>query len=95
MTDQNQTLIVTRHQGLVDWLASRGITGDVMASVTPDDVRGKHVIGVLPLHIAAVADKVTTVSFQCPPDLRGKDLSPDQLDQLGAVLATFKVSQIS
>ena len=94
MTDNNNTIIVTRHSGLVDWLAQHGISGTVIASATPDDVHGKHVIGALPLHLAALADSVTTVDFDCPFDLRGKDLSSDQLDSLGATMNTYKVSKI-
>ena len=87
------TIIVTRHSGLVDWLSQRGITGKVIASATPDDVRGMHVIGALPLHLAALADKVTTVDYFCPMELRGKDLTAQQLDDLGAVLNTYKVTR--
>ena len=95
MTNNNtdNTIIVTRHTGLVDWLAQRGITGQVIASATPDDVRGKHVIGALPLHLAALADRVTTVDFNCPFDLRGKDLTAQQLDDLGAKLSMFIVTK--
>lgn len=88
MTD---TIIVTRHNGLVDWLSRHGITGKVIASATADDVTGKHVIGALPLHLASLADRVTTVDYTCPMELRGKDLTAQQLDELGAVLNTYKV----
>lgn len=87
----DNTIIITRHNGLVDWLSQRGITGTVIASATPDDVRGKHVIGALPLHLAALAIDITTVDYNCPMDLRGKDLSAQQLDDLGAVLNTYTV----
>lgn len=90
MTD-NSIIIVTRHGGLVDWLAQHGITGKVIASATPDDIRDKHVIGALPLHLAALALDVTTVDYNCPFDLRGKDLTAQQLDDLGAVLNTYTV----
>ena len=95
MTNKNQTIIVTRHQGLVDWLAQRGIVGTVMPSVFADDVRGKHIVGALPLHLAAEAASVTTVAFQCPPELRGVDLTVQQLDDLGAKLETFVVTKTS
>jgi len=68
-------VIVTRHQGLVDWLAQRGIVGDVIAHATPDDVRGKDVIGNLPLHLAAVAKSVTVVDMpDLPADWRARIL---------------------
>lgn len=93
MTDNN-TIIVTRHSGLVDWLAQHGITGKVIAQATPDDVRGKYVIGVLPLSLASLADKITTVDYNCPFDLRGVDLTPQQLDDFGAKMNTYIVSKL-
>lgn len=51
-------LIVTRHVGLVEWLAQRGITGEVIAHATPDQVGGRHVVGALPMHLAASAASV-------------------------------------
>src|SRR3990167_6526893 len=50
-------VIVTRHAGLVEWLAAHGITGAVIAQAAPDDVSGKHVVGALPLHLAALAER--------------------------------------
>lgn len=90
----DNTIIVTRHSGLVSWLAQHGITGKVIAQATPDDVHGKHVIGVLPLSLASLADKITTVDYVCPLDLRGVDLTPQQLDDLGATLNTYKVMKV-
>lgn len=93
MTDNN-TIIVTRHSGLVDWLAQHGITGKVIAQATPDDVRDKYVIGVLPLSLASLAEKITTVDYNCPFDLRGVDLTPQQLDDFGAKMNTYIVSKL-
>ena len=75
----------------VQEISGHGITGKVIASATPDDIRDKHVIGALPLHLAALALDVTTVDYNCPFDLRGKDLTAQQLDDLGAVLNTYTV----
>ena len=91
----NSTIIITRHTGLVSWLNQHGITGKVIAQATPDDVRGKDVVGVLPLNLACLANKITTVDFNCPADLRGVDLTAQQLDDLGTKLSTFVVSKIS
>ena len=88
-------VIVSRHQGLVDWLAQRGIVGKVIAHATPDDVRGKDVIGNLPLHLASVAKSVTVVDMpDLPADWRGKDLTPDQMDQAGAKLTRYVVQKV-
>jgi len=88
-------VIVSRHQGLVDWLARRGIVGDVITHASPDDVKGKDVIGNLPLHLAAVAKSVTVVDMpDLPADWRGKDITPDQMDQAGATLSRYVVRKV-
>lgn len=75
-------LIVTRHQGLVDLARRMGLATDgcpVLAHATADDVRGKVVLGVLPLHLAAEAEAVVSIDLGLPPDLRGTDLSAEQM----------------
>ena len=64
-----ETVIVTRHQPTVDYLIEAGIAppdAKVIEHASPEDVRGKHVIGFLPLALAAVADRVTTVPLPRP-----------------------------
>ena len=59
-----ETVIVTRHPSLVELLVERGVCPagtPVIEHATPDDVRGRHVIGVLPMHLAALAASVTEV----------------------------------
>jgi len=90
-----EKIIVTRHQGLIDWLERRGITGEVKPSVTVDDIKGKHVIGALPAHIAQHAYLVTSVDYTCPFEKRGKNLTADELDELGAKLFTYRVVPVS
>lgn len=88
----SDSIIVTRHAGLVAWLAERGITGEVKAQVGPDDVRGKRVYGVLPLHLAAEAAEVVTVDMPLlKPEQRGQDLTPAQMDAAGAVMTAYSV----
>ena len=85
-------VIITRHKGLVEWLRRRGIEGEVIAHATEDDVRGKDVIGNLPLHLASVALSVTVVDMPyLSPELRGQDLSPEQMDEAGATLRRYVV----
>ena len=93
--EEYETIIVTRHQGLIDWLAKRGITGEVKPSVTVEDIKGKHVIGALPAHIAQWAAYVTSVDYFCPFEKRGQDLTADDLDNLGAKLFDYKVVPVS
>ena len=86
-----ETIIVTRHKGLVEWLERQGITGEVKPSVTVDDIRNKHVIGALPAHIAQYALYLTSVDYSCPFEKRGKELTADDLDSYGAKLFDYTV----
>jgi len=87
-------IIVTRHQGAVEWLAQRGINGDVISHATAEDVRDRTVYGMLPLHLAAEADVVHVIDMpDMPPEARGQDLSPEQMDEYGARLTGYVVSR--
>ena len=89
-----ETVIVSRHAGAVAWLAAQGITGDVIAQATPEDVRGKIVVGNLPLHLAALAVKIGSIDM---PNLaaadRGRDLTPEEMDAAGARISWYKVEE--
>lgn len=87
-------LIVTRHKGLVEWLAARNITGQVIEMATKDDVKGKDVVGVLPPYLACLAASLTTVDLpKMTMEQRGKDLTPAELDEAGAELTTYEVNR--
>jgi len=76
---RNADLIVTRHAGLVEVLRALGSTAPVIPHATADDVRGKAVLGVLPMHLAQHAYSVTEIALDLPPELRGKELTADQV----------------
>ena len=88
-------VIITRHAGLVEWLKRRGIVGEVIAHATPEQVAGKFVYGALPLHLAALALGVATIDMpRLPAELRGQNLTPEQMDDAGATLAQYQVTRI-
>lgn len=78
MCQNCETVIVSRHAGFVALLAERGIVGRVIAHATADDVRGRIVIGALPLHLACLARKVGTLEMNIPANMRGLDLSLEE-----------------
>ncbi len=97
MVKNENVVVVTRHAGLVDYLVEEGIVGTdvpVISHASAEDVRGKHVIGVLPLSLAAEADKVTEVPLRLTPELRGVELSLDQVREIAGDPVTYKVSVI-
>jgi putative CRISPR-associated protein (TIGR02620 family) len=85
-------LIVTRHPAMVTFLREYcGITGTVIAHATATDVAGRHVVGTLPLHLAALAASITEVTLHLPAELRGQELTVEQLDEYSESLRTFVV----
>jgi len=74
--------------GAVEWLKLHGIEGDVWQHITKEDIEmlptGSIVIGVLPLHLAVhvldCGSRFWSLSVNVPPELRGKELSADQMD---------------
>jgi putative CRISPR-associated protein (TIGR02620 family) len=87
-------VVVTRHPALVDYLVELGlITKDteILTHVTREDIAGKDVIGVLPLHLAAAAWSVTEVPLDIPAELRGKELDLEDLRQYAGKPVTYHV----
>lgn len=75
-------VVVTRHPGLVEVLREQGLIPAgvrVIAHASAEDVRGLDVYGVLPLALAAEAASVTEVTLTLPAELRGQELSADQV----------------
>ncbi len=96
MSSNTNFIIISRHAGAVAWLAQRGITGPVISgNAAPDDVRGRIVIGNLPLHLAAQAARVGSIDM---PGLaaadRGRDLTPEEMDAAGAVINWYQVRAV-
>ena len=79
-------VLPSRHIRLAD-----GRTIPVIASATPDDVRGKVVIGTLPLHLAALCNRIIAIEFAGSPP-RGQEYSVAEMETAGARLAEYVVS---
>jgi putative CRISPR-associated protein (TIGR02620 family) len=91
-------IVVTRHQGLIPVLIEHGIVEHgvpVVAHATAADVAGRHVVGVLPLHLAALTAKVTEVTWAIPANLRGVELDAAQVKTFMTGVSTYKVEKLS
>lgn len=87
-------IIITRHAGLVEYLREIGAVDPdtpVVAHVSAGDIAGKNVVGVLPLSLAACAASVTEVPLSLPRELRGQELTVEQVRQYAGILRTYKV----
>ena len=91
------TYFVSRHPGAVEWARRRGIMVDRHVAhldtqvITKDDT----VIGTLPVNLAAEVcardARYLHLSVELPPQSRGRELSANELEDLGACLAAYIV----
>ena len=91
-----QFVIVSRHQGAIEWLRRRGVVGDVITHISdPSVVAGKVVVGNLPMHLAAAADRVGVIAMpDLPAEKRGQDLTADEMENFGARLEWYAVRKV-
>lgn len=94
-TDKPQdTVVVTRHPALIKFLEKQGLVNEktpVISHATADDIEGKHVIGVLPMRYAAMALTITEVPLNIPAELRGKELSLEQVEKFAGKPVKYSV----
>lgn len=87
-------LIVTRHPGLVAYLREIGLADAetvVVPHATPDMVRGKCVCGVLPHSLSCLCATFTEVPLDLPQELRGAELTVEQVRQYARPAVTYRV----
>jgi len=90
-------VIITRHQSLVQYILDKGIA-PIGTPVIPhggaNDVRDKAVIGVLPMHLACLAESVTVIPLDCPFERRGIELTLEQVQQYAGEPQTYTVRKV-
>lgn len=90
-------VVVTRHSALVAYLEEQGLIQGgthVISHAKPWDVKGKHVIGVLPLALAALASSITEVPLVLPEEARGRELTLEEIRSWAGTPCTYKVSVV-
>ena len=90
-------LIVTRHPGLVEYLRELGLAADgvvVVSHATPENVAGKRVCGVLPHNLSCLCESFTEVPLNLPAELRGQELSLEQVRLYAGEPVTYVVKVV-
>lgn len=90
-------IVVTRHQGLIEYLRQECIIDDtatVIEQATPQDVTDAHVIGVLPHSLSCLTASFTEIPLALPLELRGKELTADDVRQYALEPTTYSVNKI-
>lgn len=94
------TYFVSRHPGARDWAEEEGIAVDlVVVHLDPVDVApGDIVIGSLPVNLAADVcargARYLHLSLELPAALRGRELTAEQMRELGARIEEFRVERV-
>ena len=97
---REEGIIPARRDEFADYLQNQGIIPvsydevEVISHATEDDVAGRDVIGVLPLRLAAEAKSITEVPMNVPPELRGQELTIDQIREYAGSATTYRVEQV-
>ena len=87
-------LVVTRHPGMVQFLWEIGLVDqktEVKEHVKPADIKNKHVCGVLPHSMSCLCKSFTEIPLNTPPDLRGKELTFEQVRKYAGEPSTYTV----
>lgn len=86
-------IIVSKHQATIEWLKKKGFDGQVISHVdNPEIIKDQTVVGNLPFHLAVLAKEVGIVDIpNLPKELRGTDLTLEQLEEFGATLNWYVV----
>ena len=91
-------LIITRHPTLVEYLVAEGFVSPdtpVIEHVTPEDVRGRNVIGVVPFHLGALCKSVTEVPLALTPEMRkAGELTIEQIREIAGPPVTYHVQRL-
>jgi CRISPR-associated protein Csx16 len=94
---EGRVYLVTRHPGAKDWAAGEGLAVDeVIDHLEPERIdAGDTVIGSLPVSLAASVcergARYLHLSLTLPAEVRGHELSADDLRRLGARVERFTV----
>ncbi|MFA5340560.1 MAG: CRISPR-associated protein Csx16 [Clostridia bacterium] len=88
-------IIVTRHPGLVEYLREIGLADsltEVISHASPEAVAGKRVCGVLPHSLSCLCESFTEIPLVLPAELRGAELTIEQVRQYAKPAVTYKVT---
>ena len=84
-------IIVSKNEVIKSMLVSMGLCDTdtpIVFPLTREEAVGKHVFGAVPLHLCALAEKVTTWNL---PPMEGAKLSGEELAKKVKLVSTYKI----
>lgn len=98
LTIRKKQPVITRHKALLAYLLDKNIIkeGEYNWIEHADyaSVEGKDVIGVLPLQLASYAKSITEVPLTLTPEMRGKELTFDEVEKVANPPVQYRVREI-
>lgn len=97
---QEDIVFITRHVEAWEWAQKKGITRAVFSRQLPWNLikEGTIVCGILPVklvsQVCARGARYFHLSIHAPPEERGRDLRPDEMDEYNAKLEEYTVRQV-
>ena len=94
------TIFVTRNPGAREWAKEEGIVVDlVVEHLDPAEVRsGDVIIGSIPVNLAAEVcvrgGRYLHLSLDLPVDLRGRELTAEDMRRYGARVEEYRVERV-
>lgn len=89
-------LVITRHKALVAYLIEEKLIDSncqVETHASPDLVKNKKVIGVLPHSLSCLTESFTEIPLHLPQELRGKELSLEDVRKYADPPVTYKITK--
>ena len=99
-----RTIVVSRHETFIQHLRNIGLVDDDTEIIShvynEDQIKEAHVIGMLPLHLAALTEKITFVPLNLTFEQRqhekntGQELSIEEIESAAGEPKTYFVNEI-
>lgn len=93
-----EKLVVTRYPALVQYMKNIGLIDKDTKHISHaniKDVKGKHVLGVLPYWLAAHCGKFTEIQLRVPSDRKGKELTLEEVEFYSLEPKTYEINEVS
>lgn len=93
-------IVITRHPAFVEYLLDKGIIKEgeyeVIEHASPEKIMKRRVIASgLPLHLACLCERVFTVSINLPLELRGKELTLEDMKKYAGDIQEYIVLRVN
>lgn len=98
LLEKKKKIMITRHGALVEYAREIGLIDEeteiIPHCADPEQIRGKTVIGPLPLHLAAEAEAIINIPLKLDPADRGRELSLEEVRQKADKPQKYRITKV-